>query len=249
MTPAISCRGVRVSFGSREVLKGIDLDVAPGELLVIMGSSGGGKTTLLKCMSGLMIPAEGGVKVKGSDTRREPEAVRGRIGMVFQFAALFDSLTVEENILFGVRRRRRLSRAERRAIVERRLAEVGLQGAEKRLPSELSGGMRKRVGLARALASEPEILLYDEPTSGLDPVTAYAIDRLIEDTRARSGAASVVVSHDVSSVLRIADRVCFLHQGEAIFIGSRDDFRAAEAGPIRELVDKARAESFLEGDR
>lgn len=247
---AIECVDVRQSFGRQEVLKGVSVTVEKGEILVIMGSSGGGKTTLLKCMSGLLLPTSGEVRVLGLDTRKHPDEVRERMGMVFQFAALFDYLTVEENILFGVVRRGRVSRQKQREIVQRRLEEVGMAGSEKKTPGELSGGMRKRVGLARALASEPEVLLYDEPTSGLDPVTAYAIDRLIVETRDRTGAANVVVSHDVSSVMRVADRILFLHQGEAVFWGGKEDFVRASEGPIRELVEKAKAESFqasLEG--
>lgn len=241
----ISVQSVGHSFQSRRVLENITFEVAASEILVVMGSSGGGKTTLLKCIAGLLTPDEGDVVVEGVSMRKSPEKARGNLGMVFQYAALLDYLNVRENILFGVTRRRKMSRVEKDSLTSQALGAVGLQGAEMKLPSELSGGMRKRVGLARALAMEPKALLYDEPTSGLDPVTAYSIDRLIVDTRDRTGASSIVVSHDVSSTLRVADRILFLHQGRALFLGSRDEFETASAGPIRELVEKADADRFM----
>ncbi|MCW5936054.1 MAG: ATP-binding cassette domain-containing protein [Fimbriimonadaceae bacterium] len=232
------------AFEGRWVLREIDFAVEPGQVLVIMGSSGGGKTTLLRCIAALLDPSEGDVLVDGRSAKREPEAVRSAIGMVFQYAALFDFLNVSENILFGVRRRRRLSSGEAKSLVADRLAEVGLSGTEAMMPSELSGGMRKRVGLARALAMDPQVLLYDEPTSGLDPVTAYSIDQLIVETRDRTGATSIVVSHDVSSVMRVADRIAFLEKGSLVFMGTPDEFRNAENRAIKDLVQKARAESL-----
>jgi phospholipid/cholesterol/gamma-HCH transport system ATP-binding protein len=153
-------------------------------------------------------------------------------------------MTVEQNITFGIERKRKLSRKEKKEITSRLLEEVNLAGTEHLMPSELSGGMRKRVGLARALALEPKVVLYDEPTSGLDPVTAYAIDELILETRAHTQATSLVVSHDVNSVLRVADRIAFLHQGALIFLGTPREFRSASEEAIRDLVGKARAESF-----
>lgn len=232
------------SYGTKQVLFDIDFMVEGGEILVVMGSSGGGKTTLLKCISGLLPISEGDVLVDGTSVRKEPEAARAKMGMVFQYAALFDYLDVSENILFGVTRRRRLSGAERTKIVTEQLEAVGLEGNEHKLPSELSGGMRKRVGLARALALEPSVLLFDEPTSGLDPVTAYAIDRLIVETRDRTKATCVVVSHDVTSVLRVADRIAFLHEGRLLFHGTPEEFRASHAAEIADLVQKARAEDL-----
>lgn len=179
--------------------------------------------------------------------RREPDRGREQLGLVFQYAALFDYMTVAENILFGVNRRRKLGRTEKAALVNESLAEVGMAETGQMMPSELSGGMKKRVGLARALALEPKILLYDEPTSGLDPVTAYSIDSLIVETRDRHMATSIVVSHDVSSVYRVADRIAFLHQGELLFLGTPSEFRTAQEGPIKELVEKAHAESLALG--
>ncbi len=234
-------------FGARRVLTDINLLVPQGEILVVMGTSGGGKTTLLKCISGLIRPTEGTITVDGVDVVNEPERARTKLGLVFQYAALFDFLTVSENILFGLRRRRRLSSPEAQELVRQQLTEVGLGEIETLMPNELSGGMRKRVGLARALVMEPATLLYDEPTSGLDPVTAYSIDQLIVETRDRLQVTSVVVSHDVSSVFRVADRIAFLHQGELVFLGTPEEFRDSRNDAIREIVEKGRAEQFLAG--
>lgn len=231
-------------FGDNQVLSGIDLNVDKAEILAVMGSSGGGKTTLLKCISGLIRPTRGEIIVDGIDVIAQPEEARRRMGLVFQYAALFDYLDVAQNVLFGVRRMRRLKKKEAEDLVRDRLEEVGLSGNENLYPSQLSGGMRKRVGLARALAMEPTVLLYDEPTSGLDPVTAYSIDQLIVKTRDRRNATSVVVSHDVTSVFRVADRIAFLDQGKLLFVGSPSEFRKEQKGPIGDLVDKARAETI-----
>lgn len=231
-------------FGSRRVLNDISFRVEAGEILVIMGSSGGGKTTLLKCIGGLIEPTEGEIWIDEFKLSENLEQARERIGFVFQYAALFDFLSVEDNILFGAIRKRKLAKSEATKTVEVLLQEVGLEGTQKLFPSELSGGMRKRVGLARALAIQPDVLLFDEPTSGLDPVTAYAIDQLIVQTRDHTGASCVVVSHDVSSVFRVADRIMFLDQGSVVFNGSPAEFRASDHDAICELLGKAKAEKL-----
>ncbi len=231
-------------YYSDPVLTGVSFQAAPGEIIAVMGSSGGGKTTLLKCIAGLIKPTDGEITIDGIDVISQPDEARRKTGFVFQYAALFDFLNVRDNVLFGVQRLRKLSSAEKDAFVEERLEEVGLSGAEMMMPSELSGGMRKRVGLARALAMEPKLLLYDEPTSGLDPVTAYSIDQLIVETRDRIGVTSIVVSHDVTSVMRLADRIAFLEMGELVFDGSAADFDRSQNKAIRELVDKAHSETF-----
>ncbi|QYK53580.1 MAG: ATP-binding cassette domain-containing protein [Fimbriimonadaceae bacterium] len=240
----LKVESVSHKFGERLVLKDISFEVGEREIAVIMGSSGGGKTTLLKCITGLLKPTSGSITVDGVDVVAEPDLARGKMGLVFQYAALFDSLNVRDNILFGLRRQKHLSRTEEDEVLAKLLDQVGLEGVERMMPSELSGGMRKRVGLARALCMEPQLLLYDEPTSGLDPVTAYSIDRLIVDTRDRLGLTSVVVSHDVSSIFRVADRILFLHQGELLFNGSPEAFRSEKNGPIGELIQKAKSESL-----
>ncbi len=231
-------------FGTHKVIDDVSLGVAEGEVLAVMGSSGGGKTTLLKCISGLIKPTKGQITVDGVDAVAHPEEARRRMGLVFQYAALFDYLDVKDNILFGVRRTKKFSKDEENAFVEQKLHDVGLDSKERLFPSQLSGGMRKRVGLARALAMEPKMILFDEPTSGLDPVTAYSIDQLIVETRNRLKMTCVVVSHDVTSVFRVADRIAFLEQGRLVFLGSPSEFRKESKGAIGELVEKARAESL-----
>lgn len=241
----IEVRDLVKRFGGREVLKGISLSVAAGECVAVMGSSGGGKTTLLRCIAGLIEPTSGAVTVDGIDVHSRPEAARDRMGMVFQNAALFDSLDVEDNILFGVRRHRKVARKGEQELLKETLARIGLEGVEELLPSELSGGMRKRVGLARALALSPKVILYDEPTTGLDPLTTYQIDETIDDVRRTLGVTSLVVSHDLMSVRRIADRVAFLHGGELVFLGTSAEFMASDVPAIEELVRKTEASAFL----
>ncbi|RYG39835.1 ATP-binding cassette domain-containing protein, partial [bacterium] len=198
----IDTRGVRVAFGPKEVLRGIDLAVEPGEKLAIMGSSGGGKTTLLRVIAGLILPTAGTVTVDGIDVLTDPEQARSRMGMVFQQAALFDYMNVHDNVLFGVRRVRDLSVKESIAEVLVALQRVGLdEDTARKMPSELSGGMRKRVGMARAIALRPKVMLYDEPTTGLDPVTTYAIDKLMHELAYDAEVTSIIVSHDVASVM------------------------------------------------
>jgi phospholipid/cholesterol/gamma-HCH transport system ATP-binding protein len=244
MSAPIEVEGLCHSFGGQEVLRDIAFTVAPGQILAVMGGSGGGKTTLLRCISGLIPPSKGVIRVGGVDVVREPDRARERIALVFQHAALFDYLNVGDNVLFGVRRRKRHSPAELRSLLARSLEAVGLAGSEKLMPSELSGGMRKRIGLARALAMSPAVLLYDEPTSGLDPVTAYSIDQLIVRTRDLSGVTSIVVSHDVTSVFRVADQIAFLDKGRLTFYGTAEEFRAAAQDAISEVLTKARSESI-----
>ncbi|MFW5698058.1 MAG: ABC transporter ATP-binding protein [Fimbriimonadaceae bacterium] len=240
----LEVRELSHEFDGREVLHQIDFTAEKGEIVAIMGSSGGGKTTLLKCMGGLLDPTRGEVLMDELVVAKNMEEARRRMGLVFQYAALFDYLNVFENVAFGVRRQRRLKRNDLEELVAGRLEEVGLKGTEQKLPNELSGGMRKRVGLARALAMEPEYLLYDEPTSGLDPVTAYSIDRLIVDTRDRLKVTSIVVSHDVTSVFRVADRIAFLAAGELVFFGTPEEFREEGHPDVRDLVEKSAAEQF-----
>ncbi len=207
-----------------------------------MGSSGGGKTTLLRCISGLLRPDHGTVIVDGIDVNREPEEARRHMGMVFQSAALFDYMNVLDNVLFGIERQLKLAPKDRAELAGKALQRVGLDQRDLcKMPSELSGGMRKRVGIARALALSPKVMLYDEPTTGLDPITTYTIDSLIASLRKEHEMTSIVVSHDVNSVTRIADRVAFLHEGRLVFTGNLEEFEQAQLPAIRELIDKARA--------
>lgn len=233
-------------FDDRKVLDDISLEVDKGDIMAIMGSSGGGKTTLLRCISGLLAPTSGEIEVDGVNVEKEPEEARRHMGMVFQAAALFDYLNVWENVIFGLRRHGKESKKAQDQRAKDTLELVGLAGSESLMPAELSGGMRKRVGLARALVLEPTVMLYDEPTTGLDPITAYTIDKLMVDVSARLGITSLIVSHDVSSVFRVADRVAFLDHGKLLYDGGIDGFRASKEDAIVDLVSKSQATHFLE---
>ncbi len=240
----VSVRGVTKSFDGRVVLDDITLEVPKGQILAIMGSSGGGKTTLLRCISGLIVPNAGDVIVDDVDVIQEPEEARHHMGMVFQSAALFDFMNVEDNILFGVRRQQKVARSEEATTVKNALERVGLIGNEKLMPAELSGGMRKRVGIARAIALKPQVMLYDEPTTGLDPITTYTIDALMVHLCKELNMTSLVVSHDVTSVFRTAQQVAFLHGGKLIFHGSPEAFRDSSEAAIQEILQKSEATTF-----
>ena len=231
-------------FDDRPVLQNIDLDVGEKEILAVMGSSGGGKTTLLRCIAGLITPNEGRVLVDGIDVHEDTEQARHRMGMVFQSAALFDYMNVRQNVRFGVERWSEEPAEQHDEIVRETLATVGLVDLEHLMPSELSGGMKKRVGIARALALKPKVMLFDEPTTGLDPITTYTIDKLIFDVRSELGITALLVSHDVSSVLRVADRIAFLEAGRLSFVGTPEEFKVSDVGAIQELVYKAQATSL-----
>jgi phospholipid/cholesterol/gamma-HCH transport system ATP-binding protein len=225
----------------KTVLRWLDLEVELGETFAVMGMSGVGKSTLLKCISGLLRPTGGEVIVDGVDIARLSETrvreIRRKIGMVFQYAALFDSMNVFENVAFGLRRHRRMSERELRAAVVERLALVGLSGTEKLMPAQLSGGMQKRVGLARALALDPPILLYDEPTTGLDPITAATISELIVRMRDQLGVTSVVVSHDIELIKRVANRIGMLHRGKIITAGTREEIETSDNPVVRQFLE------------
>jgi len=225
----------------KRILNRINLDVASGEIVSIMGQSGSGKTTLLKQLTGLLKPTSGNIEIDGTEitqlAENELDAIRLKIGLVFQYAALLDSLTVYENIVFAVvRHRRHLRRAELDALVHDLLEQVELDGVEDRYPSELSGGMQKRVGLARALAMQPSIVFYDEPTSGLDPITSNTIDELIMETRRRHQVTSVVVSHHLPSIFRISDHIAMLHKGEIVIYGTPQEIQASTEPIVREFI-------------
>lgn len=242
----VEVKGVTKRFGANTVLQDINLSIGKGDIVAIMGSSGGGKTTLLKCIAGLHPYEEGEITVAGIDVAKNGEEARLKMGLVFQSAALFDFMTVADNILFGVQRRQKVSRKDGHDLVAEALSSVGLKDIGDQMPSELSGGMRKRVGIARALALKPEVLLYDEPTTGLDPITAYTIDAEIAELRDTLGVTSLVVSHDVSSVFRVADRIAFLEAGQLTYDGDPRGFEKSDRAAIRELVDKSRAITFDE---
>lgn len=237
---AITVRALEYVVPEKRILHDVHLEVAKGEILAIMGMSGSGKTTLLKCIAGLVKPTGGQVWIDGEDIVPLPESeldrVRLKIGLVFQYAALFDSLSVYDNVSFGLAHHRKLTRREIDRIVAERLADVDMEGTERLYPSQLSGGMQKRVGLARALAMEPSVVLYDEPTSGLDPVIGRTIDDLIVQTRNRLGMTSVVVSHDLPSIFRIADRIAMIHEGRIIASGTPEEIRASRDPVVQEFI-------------
>ncbi len=228
------------SFGSHRVLEDVSLDIAKGESIVIIGRSGGGKSVILKHLIGLLKPDSGQVSIDGRDIHamreRELIEVRRKFGMLFQSAALFDSMTVEENVGFVLRREARLSSREVRDKVQHALELVNLGGTQHKKPSELSGGMRKRVGLARAIIYEPEILLYDEPTTGLDPVVSDSIDRLIVRIREQLKVTTVVVTHDMRSVRTVGQRVVMLHNGSVYASGTPDEMFSSRDPVIRRFV-------------
>lgn len=227
--PKIAVMDLWKSFSGKEVLRGVDLTVAAGESLVIVGGSGAGKSVLLKHLIGLIQPDRGHVIVDGEDLAcAEAEkclAIRRKFGMSFQEGALFDSMSVFDNIAFPLRRHTRMSEEEIAERVRECLSLVHLSGIEKKMPSELSGGMRRRVGFARAIALEPEILLFDEPNTGLDPITAAAIDRVIIEMRDKLPVTMVTITHDMSSAFRIADRIAMLRGGKILAVAPPEEFR------------------------
>jgi phospholipid/cholesterol/gamma-HCH transport system ATP-binding protein len=223
-TPKIRIRDLHKAFGHKKVLQGIDLDVGTGESVVVIGGSGTGKSVLLKCILGLIEPDRGSIKVDGEETvglrGAERDRVRAKFGMLFQGSALFDSLPVWENVAFGLIQGRRMPRAEAKKLAIQTLAKVGLGPEVGDLgPAELSGGMQKRVALARAIAAEPEILFFDEPTTGLDPIMADVINSLIVDRVKDLGATALSITHDMASARKIADRIAMLHQGRIVWQG------------------------------
>jgi phospholipid/cholesterol/gamma-HCH transport system ATP-binding protein len=223
--PKIAIRGLTKVFGDKVVLDGIDLDIAEGESMLVIGGSGSGKSVLLKCILGLLHPDAGSIKVDGEEVvglyGEDLDRVRRKFGMLFQNAALFDSLAVWENVAFGLIQGQRMDRDEAHQIAIDRLGAVGLgEDVALLMPAELSGGMRKRVGLARAIATNPEIIFFDEPTTGLDPIMGDVIDRLIVKCVKELGATALSITHDMASARRISDRVAMLYKGKIIWVGA-----------------------------
>ena len=231
------------TFGRQPVLRGLSLDVATAEIMVIIGRSGGGKSVLLKHLIGLMQPDSGAVMVDGTDITRLRGAaldrIRERYGVVFQGGALFDSMSVHGNVAFPLREKSRLPAAEVRDRVEEKLAQVGLSGMGDKNPAEISGGMRKRVAIARALVTEPEVVFFDEPTTGLDPILVNTIHHLIVELHRKLRFTAVMVSHEIPEIFRIADRVAMLHEGVIIESGPPPAIQAS-ANPI--------VQQFIQGD-
>lgn len=236
----IVLKNLEKSFGKQKVLNGLSLEIPEKKITVILGPSGEGKSVLLKTLIGLLELDRGQILVGGVDPDELSEAerheFRKRFGMLFQGAALFDSMNVYENVAFPLREHLKLKEKDIRKEVHRRLAEVGLRNVGKKMPAELSGGMRKRVGLARALILEPEIMLYDEPTTGLDPILCDAVDNLILETQDKHRMTSVVVSHDIQAVFKIADKVALLHEGKILEEGTPEEFQKSKKPFVRQFL-------------
>jgi phospholipid/cholesterol/gamma-HCH transport system ATP-binding protein len=227
--PMIEVRDLWKSFNGNQVLKGVNLQIMPGTTEVVLGGSGSGKTVLMKHVMGLFKPDHGQVIVDGEDItsmdRQQLSRFRTRMGMVFQSSALFDSLTVFENVAFALREHTKLSEKEIERRVKEKLGVVELFGVEQKYPAELSGGMRKRVALARAIVREPKIVLYDEPTTGLDPLTTESVDEMIIGARQKLGVTSMVISHDIGSAFHVADHIAMLHDGRIVEDGTPEKVR------------------------
>jgi phospholipid/cholesterol/gamma-HCH transport system ATP-binding protein len=240
---------VHKSFGKQKVLQGLSLKIPRGRTTVIIGRSGSGKSVLLKHMIGLIKPDKGQVLVDGQDVTimddRQLNKIRRRFGMLFQDAALFDSMTSGQNVAFPLREHTRASQDEVAKIVAEKLALVGLPGVEPKMPGELSGGMRKRVGLARAIALEPEIILFDEPTTGLDPLMTDAINRLIQETQARLGVTAVAISHDIAGAYQIAHHIAMLFDGKIIASGTPQEIQESPDEVVQQFI-HGRAEGPIE---
>jgi phospholipid/cholesterol/gamma-HCH transport system ATP-binding protein len=247
----IRVRNLQKHFGDQHVLRGINIDITRGKINVVIGGSGAGKSVILKHLIGLLKPDEGQIFVDGQDIVPLDDyalfKVRTKFGMLFQYAALFDSMTVEENVMFPLleHRRKQLTRAKIREMAREMLNSLGLFNIEKKYPAELSGGMRKRVGLARAIVLEPEMLFYDEPTTGLDPIATKNVDDMIAEISERLGITSVVISHDMASTFRIGHRVSMLYKGEMIASGTPEEILRHPNPQLREFIATSKAVELL----
>jgi len=236
----IKTENIVKKFGDRIVLNGVNLEIYKGETFVIMGGSGCGKSTLLRHMIGSYKPDKGNVHILGKDitglSEDDMDKIRKRIGMSFQSSALFDSMNVGENVSLPLREHTKLEDSVIDIVIKMKLELVGLRGFEDLMPSELSGGMKKRVGLARAIAMDPEIIFYDEPTAGLDPIVAGVIDKLILDLSQKLSITSVVVTHDMGSVFKIADRIAMLYEGKVIQVGTKEEIKNSKNELVRQFI-------------
>jgi len=236
----IKAENVVKRFGSRTILNGINLEICRGETFVIMGGSGCGKSTFLRHLTGALKPDSGKVYLLGKDitnlNEEEMDVVKKKIGMSFQSSALFDSMTVGENVSLPLREHTKLDDNVIDIVVKMKLELVGLRGFEDLMPSQLSGGMRKRVGLARAIAMDPEIVFYDEPTAGLDPIVAGVIDKLILDLSKKLSITTIVVTHDMKSVFSIADKVAMLYEGKVLEVGTPDEIKKSKSAMVQQFI-------------
>lgn len=236
----ISLRQLTMAFGSKVVLDELDLDVYKGETLAVIGPSGSGKSTVIKVLTGLLAPTSGSVQIEGQETSGFDDdawdELRCHMGVVFQYSALFDFLSVGENVAFGLRRHFKLPEEEIQSRVAALLEMVGMPATQSMMPAELSGGMKKRVGLARALAMQPQVVFYDEPTSGLDPVMTMTISRLIRKTQQTLGVTSVLVTHDMESAYFAADRIAMLYKGKIVQVGTPDEIKRSRNPIVHAFV-------------
>ena len=239
--PLISVRDLVQKIGRQEILRGFTLDIFKGETLVLLGKSGGGKSVFLRHLIGLMKPVSGKILFEGRDiggmNERELVPIRRKIGMLFQDGALFDSMNVYDNVAFPLREHGEKNEKSIRHKVDEALELVNMSGHNKKMPVNLSGGMRKRVALARAIISPPQVILYDEPTAGLDPIVSDSINRLIRRLQKQLSVTSIVVTHDMTSCYQVADRVALLNEGRRHFYGTLDELRSTEDGTVRDFVD------------
>lgn len=249
---AIRIIDIHKSFGIQKVLDGINLEIEKGKITVIIGKSGGGKSVLIKHLIGLLKPDEGEIWIDGVEitqlNEKELNNVRKKFGMLFQEAALFDSMNVFDNVAFPLREHTKLSEKEIESIVEERLRQVGLRDVTEKMPSELSGGMRKRVGLARALVLDPDIILFDEPTSALDPVIALTIEELIKETQKYMKKTYVVISHDILGMFRIADKVAMLYDGRIVEYGTPYEIKRSNNEATKEFLRATKIPGLSGGD-
>jgi phospholipid/cholesterol/gamma-HCH transport system ATP-binding protein len=240
--PPIQVKTLRKSFGRQKVLNGIDLEVAQGETVSVLGRSGTGKSVLLKILIGLQLPDSGSVRIHGQEISglalKPLNEIRKKIGFLFQNSALYDSMTVEQNVAFPLERHSNLSDTQRKKRVRELLGTVGMEKDLDKLPGEISGGMQKRVGLARALALSPDILLFDEPTSGLDPITASEIDELILKMQKEENMTSIVVTHDIPSARRVSDRVALMRDGQILIEGTFKELQQSKDKFVIEFLDR-----------
>lgn len=241
-TPIISVQGVVVRYGEHTILDGVNLDILPHEVMVIMGASGSGKSTLLRQMVGLEKPKAGRIIIKGVDITSCPESelneIRRVMGVSFQSAALFNSMTLGDNVALPLREHTKLAEPTIKLMTQMKLAQVGLEDSAHLYPAQLSGGMRKRASVARAVAMDPEILLFDEPSAGLDPIIAAEIDELILHLKRAFNMTIVVVTHELSSAFSIADRMCMLYKGKMLAVGTKEEIRGSDQPRIRQFLDR-----------
>ena len=241
MKAKISVKNLHKSFGHKVVLDGVDIDIAEGESLVVIGGSGTGKSVLIKCIQGIITPDEGSIKINGKESvgadRKEAEKLYSKMGILFQGGALFDSLTVWENVAFGLIENQKMPRKKAKQEAVKYLRQVGLSEDVADLsPSELSGGMQKRVGLARAIATNPEIIFFDEPTTGLDPIMADVINDLIINSVKKIGASALTITHDMASARKFADRIAMLYKGKIVWQGSVQELDTTDNPYVRQFV-------------